>query len=149
MSYHKITIVGNLGRDPEMRYTPGGQAVTNFSVASNRSYTTSNGERVKETVWFRVSAWGRQAETCNQYLNTGSQVLIEGRITPDKESGGPRIWTRQDGTPAASYEVTAERVVFLSGRGEEGSGGSGYQQSGGGYQGGEGPDDDYEDEIPF
>lgn len=144
MSYHKITIVGNLGRDPEMRYTPAGQAVTNFSVASNRQYTASSGERIKETVWFRVSAWGRQAETCNQYLKTGSQVLIEGRITPDRESGGPRIWTRQDGTPAASYEVTAERVVFLSGRGDGGAGGQA------GYQGGPAePDDILEDEIPF
>lgn len=147
MSFHKITVVGNLGRDPEMRYTPGGQAVTNFSVASNRQYTSSSGERIKETVWFRVSAWGRQAETCNQYLKTGSQVLIEGRMTPDKESGGPRIWTRQDGTPAASYEITAERVVFLSGRGDEGGGGG---SSPGGYQGGaDGPDDDLDDEIPF
>jgi single-strand DNA-binding protein len=146
MSYHKITIVGNLGRDPEMRYTPSGQAVTNFSVASNRQYTASSGERVKETVWFRVSAWGRQAETCNQYLKTGSQVLIEGRMTPDKESGGPRIWTRQDGSTASSYEVTADRVVFLSGRGDDG--GSGGGQSG--YQGGPAePDDILEDEIPF
>lgn len=145
MSYHKITIVGNLGRDPEMRYTPSGQAVTNFSVASNRQYTASSGERVKETVWFRVSAWGRQAETCNQYLKTGSQVLVEGRITPDRESGGPRIWTRQDGTPAASYEVTAERVVFLSGRGDDGGGQGGYQSQGGPSE----PDDIMEDEIPF
>ncbi len=147
MSYQQITIVGNLGRDPEMRYTPGGQAVTNFSVATNRQYTTSNGEKVKETVWFRVSAWGRQAETCNQYLSTGSQVLVEGRLTPDRESGGPRIWTRNDGTPAASFEITAGRVVFLSGRGDEGGGGGGGQ---GAYQG---PPDDFggmdDDEIPF
>ena len=147
MSYQQITIVGNLGRDPEMRYTPGGQAVTNFSVATNRQYTTSNGEKVKETVWFRVSAWGRQAETCNQYLSTGSQVLVEGRLTPDRESGGPRIWTRNDGTPAASFEITAGRVVFLSSRGDDGGGGGGGQ---GAYQG---PPDDFgdmdDDEIPF
>lgn len=146
MSYHKITVVGNLGRDPEMRYTPGGQAVTNFSVASNRQYTTSNGERVKETVWFRVSAWGRQAETTNQFLKTGSQVLVEGRMTPDKTSGGPRIWTRQDGTPASSYEITAERVVFLGSKGEGGGGGA----SGEAYQGVPAePDGVAEDEIPF
>jgi single-strand DNA-binding protein len=147
MSYHKITIVGNLGRDPEMRYTPGGQAVTNFNVATNRQYTASNGEKVKETVWFRVSAWGRQAETCNQYLKTGSQVLVEGRMTPDKTSGGPRIWTRQDGTPASSYEVTAERVVFLTSRG--GGGGDG----GGDYQGAPAEPDGMmgggDEEIPF
>lgn len=151
MSFHKITIVGNLGRDPEMRYTPGGQAVTNFTVASNRQYTTSNGEKVKETVWFRISAWGRQAETVNQYLKTGSQVLIEGRMTPDKESGGPRIWTRQDGTSAASYEVSADRVVFLSGRGDDAGGGGAGAAGGGNYQNEPAqqqasPD---EDEIPF
>jgi single-strand DNA-binding protein len=151
MSFHKITIVGNLGRDPEMRYTPGGQAVTNFTVASNRQYTTSNGEKVKETVWFRISAWGRQAETVNQYLKTGSQVLIEGRMTPDKESGGPRIWTRQDGTSAASYEVSADRVVFLSGRGDDAGGGGAGSAGGGNYQNEPAqqqasPD---EDEIPF
>jgi single-strand DNA-binding protein len=117
VSYQKITIVGNLGRDPEMSYLPNsGQPVTNFNVATNRQYTASNGERVKETTWFRVTAWGRQAETCNEYLHTGSQVLIEGRLTPDRETGGPRIWNRQDGTPGASFEVTADRVIFLSGR---------------------------------
>jgi single-strand DNA-binding protein len=150
MSYQKITIVGNLGRDPEMRYTPGGQAVTNFTVASNRQYTASSGERVKETTWFRISAWGRQAETVNQYLKTGSQVLVEGRMTPDKESGGPRVWTRQDGTSAASFEVTAERVVFLSGRGDgaapSSSGGdSSYQNASPDEPGGLTD----EDEIPF
>ena len=145
MSYHKITVVGNLGRDPEMRYTPGGQAVTSFSVASNRQYTTSNGEKVKETVWFRVSAWGRQAETVNQYLKTGSQVLVEGRITPDKTTGGPRIWTRQDGTPASSFDITADRVVFLSGRGD--GTGSGGQEA---FQGAPSePESVMEDEIPF
>lgn len=148
MSYQKITIVGNLGGDPEMRYTPNGQAVTNFSVATNRQYTASSGERIKETVWFRVSAWGRQAETCNQYLSTGRQVLVEGRITADRETGGPRIWTRNDGSPAASYEVTAERVVFLAGRGEDGGGSGGGSEPA--YQGGpEDFGDEADDEIPF
>ena len=82
--YHTIIIVGNVGRDPEMRYTPAGQAVTSFSVATNRNYTNSAGAQVKETIWFRVSAWGKQAETCNQYLHKGSKVLIEGRLTPDQ-----------------------------------------------------------------
>lgn len=116
--YHTILIVGNLGRDPEMRYTPGGQAVTNFNVATNRQYTASDGTPVKETIWFRVSTWGRNAETCNQYLRKGSKVLIEGRLIPDQASGGPRIWTRQDGTPAASFEISANTVRFLSSRGE-------------------------------
>ena len=116
--YHTIIIVGNLGRDPEMRYTPGGTAVTNFSVATSRQYTASDGNPVKETTWFRISAWGKQAETCNQYLRKGSKVLVEGRLTPDASSGGPRIWTRQDGTPAASFEVSASTVRFLSSRSE-------------------------------
>ena len=119
--YQKIVIVGNLGRDPEMRYTPGGQAVTNFSVATNRQYTASDGQQVKETIWFRVSAWGRQAETCNQYLRQGSRVLIEGRLTADPATGGPRIWTRQDGSPGSSFEITAQTIKFLSTRDEDAS----------------------------
>lgn len=120
MSYQKIVIVGNLGRDPEMSYLASGQAVTNFSVATNRQYTASSGEKVKETTWFRVSAWGRQAETCNQYLRTGSKVLVEGRLNPDKESGGPRVWTAQDGSTRASFEITSDRVVFMSSKDDQG-----------------------------
>ncbi|HUH96239.1 MAG TPA: single-stranded DNA-binding protein [Anaerolineales bacterium] len=120
--FHTIIIVGNVGRDPEMRYTPAGQAVTSFSVASNRRYSSSNGEQVNETIWFRVSAWGKQAEICNQYLKKGSKVLVEGRLTPDKNTGGPRIWQKQDGTSGASFEVTAGTVRFLSSRGESDSG---------------------------
>ncbi|NIM93028.1 MAG: single-stranded DNA-binding protein [Anaerolineales bacterium] len=115
--FQKVILVGNLGRDPEMRYTPGGQAVTNLSVATNRTYTDSAGEQRDETVWFRVSVWGRQAEACNQYLRKGRQVLVEGRMTGD-ENGNPRVWTRQDGTPTASFEVTAQTVRFLGGRGD-------------------------------
>ncbi|MBN2500419.1 MAG: single-stranded DNA-binding protein [Anaerolineales bacterium] len=138
--YHKIIIVGNLGNDPEMRYTPGGQAVTNFSVATNRTYTNSNGERVKETTWFRISAWGRQAEICNQYLARGRQVMVEGRLNADRDTGGPRTYMRNDGTPGASYEITADRVVFLGGRDDEQ----------GGFQGGpQGNDAPMEDDIPF
>lgn len=136
--YQKIVIVGNLGRDPEMRYTPSGQAVTNLSVATNRQYTTSEGERVKETAWFRVSVWGRQAETTNQYLQQGSRVLIEGRLIPDSSTGGPRIWTRQDGSPGASFEISANRVIFLSTRAEDET-----------YQAGVSDDEIEEDEIPF
>ena len=86
--YHTIIIVGNVGKDPEMRYTPSGQAVTSFSIATNRQYTTGNGEQVKETVWFRVTTWGKQAEVCNQYVKKGMKVLVEGRLTPDKATGG-------------------------------------------------------------
>ena len=117
--FHTIIVVGNLGRDPEMRYTPSGQAVTNFSIATSRQYTDSSGQQVKETIWFRVATWGKLAETCNQYLHTGSRVLVEGRLVPDLNTGGPRIWNRQDGTPGASFEITAQTVRFLSSRAED------------------------------
>jgi single-strand DNA-binding protein len=116
--YHKIILVGNLGKDPEMRYTPGGQPVTSFSVASNRRYTDSSGENVEETIWFRISVWGKQAEASKQYLTKGRQVLVEGRLIPDKQTGGPRTWTKPDGTTGASFEVSAETVRFLGQRGE-------------------------------
>ena len=120
--YHTIILIGNLGRDPEMRYTPSGQAVTNFSVATNRQYTGSDGQLVKETIWFRISTWGKNAENCNQFLKRGSKVLVEGRLVPDANTGGPRIWNRQDGTPSASFEVSAQTVRFLSTRGEDDGG---------------------------
>ena len=140
--YHTIIIAGNVGKDPEMRYTPSGQAVTSFSVATNRQYTTGNGEQVKETIWFRISTWGKTAEICNQYVKKGSKVLIEGRLTPDKNTGGPRIWTKQDGSAGASFEVTANTVRFLSSRGE----GGGDMPTHGGMEGAETPP---EDDIPF
>lgn len=110
--FHTIIIVGNLGRDPEMRYTPSGQAVTSFSVATSREYTANN-EKVKETIWFRVSTWGKTAEACNTYLKKGAKVLIEGRLQPDKATGAPRVWEK-DGKYSASFEVTASEVKFLS-----------------------------------
>lgn len=116
--YHQISLVGNLGRDPEMRYTQSGTPVTTLSVATNRTYT-SNGETVKETVWFRVSVWGKQAETCNEYLKKGRSVLVVGRLNPDKETGGPRIWQDKDGNSRASFEITADNVRFLGGGGGE------------------------------
>jgi single-strand DNA-binding protein len=117
--YHTIIIVGNLGKDPEMRYLASGQAVTSFNVATSRQYTGSDGQLVKETVWFRITVWGKQAETCNQYLKKGRQVLVEGRLSPDQATGGPKIWTRQDGTAGASFEVTANTVRFLGRAGDE------------------------------
>lgn len=122
--YHTIIIVGNLGRDPEMRFTPSGQPVTNFSVATNRQYTGSDGQQVKEVIWFRISTWGKSAEVCNQYLKKGSKVLVEGRLVPDKETGGPRIWTKQDGSAGANFEVSATTVRFLSSRGDDDSSGA-------------------------
>jgi single-strand DNA-binding protein len=140
--YHTLILIGNLGKEPEMRYTPSGQAVTSFNVASNRQYTANNGQLVKETIWFRVSAWGKQAETCNQYLHKGSKVLVEGRLTPDQTTGGPRVYARQDGTYGSSFEVTASTVRFLSSRGENegGMGGGGSEEA---------PIGAGEDEIPF
>jgi single-strand DNA-binding protein len=117
--YQSITIVGNLGKDPEMRYTPSGQAVTSFTVATNRKYTGANGETVKETVWFRVSAWGKLGEVANQYLHKGSKVLVEGRLTADPATGGPRVWTGQDGSMRASFEISAGVVRFLNSKDED------------------------------
>jgi single-strand DNA-binding protein len=143
MSYQKIIIIGNLGREPEMRYTPSGQAVTSFSVAVNETYTNANGEKVKKTIWFRVTTWGKQAETCNQYLKKGQQVLVDGRMNADPATGGPKIFTRQDGTAGSSFEITAQTVRFLSSRVE---GESGPIAGGGGMEIAELPP---EDEIPF
>jgi len=138
--FQKIFIVGNLGRDPEMRYTPSGQAVTNFSMASNRKYTGTDGQLVSETTWFRVSVWGKRAETVSQYLRKGSKVLVEGRLRSDPQTGGPQVFTRQDGTCGSSYEVNASNVTFLSSRSEDDA-----------YQVSEEPDTVSEDEgnIPF
>jgi len=137
--YHTIILAGNLGRDPEMRYTPSGQAVTNFSVAVNDNYTNSQGERVERTIWFRVSTWGKQAETCNQYLKKGRKVLVEGRLVADPATGGPRIWQGQKGA-GASYEVSATTVRFLSSRGETDEGD---------FPSSEGPTGVDEENIPF
>jgi single-strand DNA-binding protein len=117
--YHKVVLVGNLGRDPEMRYTSDGTPVTSFSIATNEKWTGRDGEQQERTTWWRISAWRRLAETCNQYLNTGSRVLVEGRMNPDPETGGPRTFTRNDGSVGASYEVTALTVKFLGGRGDD------------------------------
>jgi single-strand DNA-binding protein len=118
MSFQTIIIVGRLGKDPEMRYTPSGQAVTSFSVATDRRWTDSAGVKQKETAWFRVSVWGKMAESTNTYLKKGSQVVVEGRLNVDPKSGGPRIFNRQDGTAGSSFEVTAQNVRFLSSKAE-------------------------------
>jgi single-strand DNA-binding protein len=146
MSYQKLVIVGNLGRDPEMKYLTSGQAVTNLSVAANRRWTDqATGQPQEEVCWFRVSVWGRQAEAANQYLSKGRQVLIEGRLRPDSETGGPRIYARNDGTAGASFEVVADRVQFLGGNGNGGGRGNGAQGNG---QAKAEPAYE-EDEIPF
>lgn len=117
MSYQTTILVGKLGADPETDYTASGTLRARFSVAVNRSYTSKDGQAVKETAWFRITAWGKQAEACNQYLHKGDPVLVEGRLSADPQTGGPRLWTRQDGSPAASFDLNAETVRFLSARG--------------------------------
>ena len=119
MSFSTLIIVGNLGSDPELRYATSGTAVCSMNVASNRSYTDKDGQKVKVTTWFKVSAWGKQAENCAEYLHKGSSVLVEGELTPDKESGGPKVFTRSDGTSGAAYEVNAKEVRFLGGNGKQ------------------------------
>jgi single-strand DNA-binding protein len=142
--YQKVILVGNLGRDPEMRYSPSGQAVTNFSVATSEKWNDAQGQLQERTLWWRISVWGKQAESCNQYLRKGSKVLVEGRMNGDAKSGGPRVFQRQDGTSGASFEVTAMTVKFLSSRSEG-------QAGGGSYEGGEGEMAPVGDEadIPF
>jgi single-strand DNA-binding protein len=120
--YQKLIVVGNLGRDPEMRYMPDGTAVTNFSVASTRKWTGNDGQPKEETTWIKVEVWRKQAETANQYLSRGSKVLVEGRIKPDPNTGGPRLWTRQDGSVGSSFEMVADTVRFLGGNNGNGNG---------------------------
>ena len=103
---NKIILIGNVGSDPEMRYIPDGKPVTSFRMATNRRYTTSAGESKEETDWFRITAWGKQAESCNQFLSKGRSVYVEGRIHA-------RNWQGQDGQMRTSLEVTANRVIFL------------------------------------
>jgi single-strand DNA-binding protein len=105
-----------------MRYTPSGQAVTNFSVAVDDSYTSNNGERVERTIWFRISTWGKLAETCANYLKKGRRVLVEGKIVVDPATGNPRTFTRNDGSTGSNLEVMANTVRFLSSRNEDQAG---------------------------
>ena len=122
-------MIGNVGSDPEMRYTPNGTAVTSFSLATNRVYTTSDGERHEETEWFRISAWGKLAEQCNNYVTKGMKIYAEGRLKSD-------TWTGNDGQTRVSLEISADKVLFLdrapqSGGGQPGGGNAGGGQSGG------------------
>ena len=141
--YHKIILVGNLGRDPEMRYIPSGSAVTSFSMATSEKWTGQDGQKQERTIWWRVSVFGKMGEVCNEYLKKGSKVLVEGRMTADPKTGNPRLWQGQDGQTRASFEVTASAVKFLSSRGEAGGPGGGPA---GGMMDAEPTD---ETEIPF
>ena len=106
---NKVLIIGHLGRDPEMRYTPSGRPVTTFSVATSRSWKTSDGERKSETEWFNIVAWGSLAEICNQYLKKGQQVYIEGRLQT-------RRWEDDDGNKRSTTEVVAREMTMLGDR---------------------------------
>lgn len=112
--FQKVTVVGRLGRDPEMRYMPSGDPVTSFSVATDRGWTDKNGQKQKETTWFRVSVFGKQAEATNQYLSKGKMVLVEGRLRADPKTGGPSVYTKSDGAAGANFEIVAENIRFLS-----------------------------------
>jgi single-strand DNA-binding protein len=103
---NKVMIIGHLGRDPEMRYTPSGRPVTTFSVAVSRSWSSADGERHSETEWFNIVAWGHLAEICKQYLSKGKQVYIEGRLQT-------RHWEDKEGMRRTSVEVVANEMMML------------------------------------
>ncbi|MGE5335308.1 MAG: single-stranded DNA-binding protein [Nitrososphaerota archaeon] len=127
---NKIMLIGNLGRDPELSYTPSGKAIAKFSLAVSRRRRDESGEQREETTWFNVVAWDRLAETCNNYLQKGSKVYIEGRMTSRK-------YTDKDGIERTVWDVVASEMEMLTPKGASGAGGSGY--------GGDvGPDD-----VPF
>lgn len=107
--YSKTIVVGHLGRDPEMRFTSGGQSVTSFSVATSRRWTDQSGQTQEKTTWFRVTAWGKLGELCNQYLAKGRIVLVEGDIEAS-------AWKSQEGEARASLELTARNVRFIGGK---------------------------------
>ncbi len=111
MSMNKILVIGNVGSDPEMRYTPNGTAVTSFSLATNRVYTNASGERKEETEWFTVNACGREAENSNQYVTKGMKIYAEGRLKTD-------TWTGNDGQARFRLQINADRILFLDRSGE-------------------------------
>ena len=103
---NKILVIGNVGTDPEMRYTPNGNPVTSFRLATNRRYTTSDGERHEETEWFTISSWNQLAERCNQYVTKGMRIYVEGRLKSD-------TWVGNDGQQRFRNEIVANNVIFL------------------------------------
>jgi single-strand DNA-binding protein len=137
--YHKVILVGNLGRDPEMRYLGSGSPVTNFSMATSEKWTGQDGTRQERTIWWRVSVFGKTAEICNEYLKKGRKVLVEGTMVADPKTGNPRIFQRNNGETGSAFEVRALTVKFLDGRDSSGAGGDGMMEAV--------PSD--ESEIPF
>jgi single-strand DNA-binding protein len=115
--YQKIIIIGFCGSNPEMRYLPDGTAITNISVATSEKWSDKNtGELKEKTAWFRVSIFGRQAETAHEFLSKGSKVLVEGKLDFDSATGGPKTFSRKDGSVSTSFEIKADNVRFLSGK---------------------------------
>ena len=106
MSLNKMLVIGNVGTDPEMRYTPNGNPVTSFRLATNYRYTTSGGEQREETEWFTITAWNKLAEQCNQYVTKGMRIYAEGRLKSD-------TWTGNDGQVRFRNEIVANQVRFL------------------------------------
>jgi single-strand DNA-binding protein len=129
---NRVILVGNLGKDPEVRYTSGGQAVANLRIATSRSWTDKqSGQRKEETEWHDVEVWGKQAEQCGEYLSKGRQVYVEGRLKTDK-------WQdKQSGQERSKVKVVAETVRFLGG----GAGGGRGAGAGGGRGGAPGPEE--------
>jgi single-strand DNA-binding protein len=125
MSVNKVILVGRLGRDPETRYTSGGQAVANFSVATDETYKDRNGERQKRTEWHKIVVWGKQAEIAQQYLKKGSLIFIEGRIQS-------REWQDKEGQKRTSFEIVANNFRMLGGRGDAAAAGAATGASRGG-----------------
>jgi single-strand DNA-binding protein len=157
--FQRVTLIGRVGQDPQMRYTPDGIAVTSFSLATTETISKTlpgggerscpqgwkesyNGKNWELTTWWRVTCWRRMAETVNQYLTKGQQVFVEGTVSGDAADGSqnPRVWTGNDGVARASFELTAATVKFLGGRGD----------SAGGAPIGEPPPEGFEeDALPF
>lgn len=132
MSVNKVILVGNLGADPEVRFTPGGQAVANFRMATTDSWTDrSSGQRQERTEWHRIVVWGKLGELCGEYLRKGRQCYVEGRLQT-------REWQDREGQKRYTTEIVANQVVFLGGRGDGGGYGGGGGGGGFGGQGGGG-----------
>jgi len=120
--YQRLVLVGNLGRDPELHYSTDGVPIANFSVATHSKWSDNERQTQEETVWFRIAAYGKLAEVCQEYLTKGQKVLIEGSLVADPKNGSPRVFTRKDGSTGSAFEVRASTVRFLSGKGEKQNG---------------------------
>lgn len=145
---NKAILIGNLGRDPELRYTQGGQAVVNFSIATTENWTDKSGERQERTEWHRIVAWGKTGELCAQYLSKGRTVYVEGRIQT-------REWEDREGQKRTTTEINAQTVTFIGGRGGAAGDGGATAGSSGGTTGGSGSEPGPEtgpppaEDVPF